>query len=262
MGCLPSKDLEIRTLEERVRALEEENARLTSDLAEATTRVVASSGLHGSNLLEARPVSKGGCYRDDSGGNNVDDSSAPKRDCQAIDTPVVLRELVEGEEDTGNANRANTASENGGLQQLIGDLTAHTKEIDENVISMLKERSKLETKLFPDGENIETPDTALSGHVDEGTELREAMVELTNRNQELEAAVASLAGEKATLASMLALEKKKLTKRTKEATERRKKFESKLADMSDRLSDVLDDDHDDDIETSFESKADSDTATH
>ena len=88
------------------------------------------------------------------------------------------------------------------------------------------------------------------------------MVELTKRNQELEADVASLAGEKATLASMLALEKRKLTKRTKEATDRRKKFESKLADMSDRLSDVLDDDHDDDKESSFESKADSDNATH
>ena len=272
MGCLPSKDLEIRTLEERVRALEEENARLTSYLAETaheeppgercSSLEIEPHGLRGSNLLEARPVSKGGCYRDDSGGDNVDDASAPKRDSQSIDIPVVSRELVEGEEDTGNANHANTASENGGLQQLIGDLTAHKKEIDANVISMLEESSKLETMLFTDGENIQTPYTALSGHVDEVTERREAMVELTKRNQELEADVASLAGEKATLASMLSLEKRKLTKRTKEATERRKKFESKLADMSDRLSDVLDDDHDDDIETSFESKADSDNATH
>jgi septal ring factor EnvC (AmiA/AmiB activator) len=145
---------------------------------------------------------------------------------------------------------------------LIGDLTAHKNEIDANVISMLEERSKLETKLFPDGENSETPDTALPGHVDEVTELRQAIVDLAKRNQELEADVASLAGEKATLASMLASEKRKLTKRAKEATERRKKFESKLADMSDRLSDVLDDDHDDDKESSFELKADSDNATH
>jgi hypothetical protein len=290
MGCLPSKDREIRALTERIRALEEENARLlASDPAQASRPTVAAAfnladddgvtpspnGVEAAReeppgercgsigidplgfLLGARPVSNwGNDPSDDSGGVNVDDASAPNRYCQSNGTPVVSRGPAEGEEDTGDAN------EDGGFQKSISGSNEHTKELDANVIAILDERRKFETKLFPDGGESETLDTALSGHVDECTELRQAIVELTKRNQELEADVASLANEKATLASMLALEKRKLTKRTKEATERRKKFESKLANMSDRLNGVLDDDLDDDVETSFESKADGDTATH
>ena len=297
MGCLPSKDLEIRKLTERIRALEEQNAQLASDLAEASRggapRPTAAAafqladddgdtsspngvedareeppgercsslgidplGLCGSNLVEARLVPNGGdSSSDDSGCDNVDDACAPKRDCRSNNIPVVARGLAEGDENTADANRANTASENGGLQQSIGDSIAHKKELEANALSVLEERSELEAKLFPDGGNIATIDTALSGHDDEGAELRQAIVELTRRNQELEADAASLANEKATLESMLATEKRKLTRRTKEANERRKKFESKLADMSDRLSGVLDDDIDDDKETSFEAES-------
>lgn len=89
---------------------------------------------------------------------------------------------------------------------------------------------------------------------DSPSELQKKIDDLTKRNEELEADLASISQEKAVLEAKLNKEKKKKT----EARERRKKFKSKLADMSEKLKEDLGDDFDGSFEkesdTSFSSK--------
>mmetsp|Transcript_28776 Transcript_28776/g.61370 ORF Transcript_28776/g.61370 Transcript_28776/m.61370 type:complete len:363 (+) Transcript_28776:121-1209(+) len=104
-------------------------------------------------------------------------------------------------------------------------------------------------------ENKSPPQRPACNVDDDNREPQQIIKDLTKHNQELEANMALLSNENSKLVTRLAKEKNKSIQRKTEAKERRKKFESKLANMSEQLKEDFSDEQllDGGVDNSFAS---------
>lgn len=174
--------------------------------------------------------------------------------------------LAEEEKDRSITTEQNNGSirgeEHGELRKTIRELTKRNLELEENVAS-LWDRAKLEALEEHQGLSEIAPATAASSctadNDGDGGDPHRTISELTRQIQELEATVASLSDEKAKLTARLAKDKSKALIQKSEARGRRKRFERKLANMSEKLKEDFGDEFD--VETSFDvSEKDGDTS--
>ncbi len=160
---------------------------------------------------------------------------------------------VSWEDDEGGEKSVRQSKE---VPKTIGQLSKRNQELEATVARL---ESKLAAREGNEGNaatNLDTTHQAQSHNNWDSEEGWEAskIRELTKQNQVLETNMAALAEEKNKLSALLTKEKNKSIQRRKEAKERRKKFESKLANMSEKLKEGFGDDFEeaDDVDTSFD----------